>query len=754
MSISITFPDGAQREFDAGSTPLDIAKSISNKLAKTVVAARVDGEVVDLTLPLSADAKVELLKPDDPAGLDVLRHSAEHVLATAVLRLFKGAQVSMGPRHHDGEFYYDFDIGRPFTPEDVDKVEAEMKKIIAENQPFTRSVKSKDEARALFAELGQRYKDQILDWIPDDSVSIYQNGEFTDLCRGPHLPSTGRIKAFKLFGSAGAYWRGDATREMLQRLSGIAFGAEHELKDYLKRIQEAKRRDHRKIGKDLELFLVSERYDSHEPEADAPIEVLVTGRAHFDSQPSFAWVDGALMALRNALPKRQVRFSGVNVSAGSDESTRTPHLRMECNGPKLDADEQAAYHQAVSAIEQQLVCEEGIEVELRYQHRFFEEIGPGLVLWQPKGGLIRTLVEDFWRTSHLQNGYDIVYSPHIAKSDLWKVSGHWGFYREGMYSPMNIDGAEYIAKPMNCPFHVMMFKSRLRSYRELPLRWAELGTVYRYELAGALHGLMRVRGFTQDDAHLFVRQDQLNDEVDKLLDFVLYMLRSFGFSEFKAYLSTRPEKYVGEVANWDRAEKALAESAARQNLTVQVDAGEGTFYGPKIDIKILDALGREWQCSTVQLDFNLPERFDLSYIGQGGKPERPIMLHRALLGSLERFMGVLIEHYAGAFPAWLAPQQVSVLPVTDRHIEHSEKIATTLRQAGLRVEVDTRNEKLGFKIREAQLQKVPMMLIIGDKEIEANGAAVRLRSGEDLGLMAEQDLLAYCLEQVQGPKAL
>ncbi len=751
MSISITLPDGAVREVEQGSTPLDIAKTISNKLAKTVVAARVDGEVVDLTRPFAADASLELLKADCPEGIDVLRHSTEHVLATAVVRLFEGAQVTMGPRQHAGDFYYDFDIGRPFTPEDVEKIGAEMKKIIAEDQPFVREEQTKDQARALFKEIGQRYKDEILDWIPDDSVSIYRNGEFTDLCRGPHLPSTGRIKAFTLFGNAGAYWRADASREMLQRISGIAFGSDRELKKHLNRLEEAKRRDHRKIGRDLNLFLVSDRFDAHEPEADSPIEALVTGRAFHGSSPSFAWVDQALAAIRTALPKREVRFSGVNVSSHRDATSTTPRLRMECQGPKLEAEEQEAFRQAARKIETELRDQGGLELELRYQHRFFEEIGPGLVLWQPKGGLVRTLMEDFWRRAHLRNGYDIVYSPHIAKSDLWKVSGHWGFYRDSMYSPMNIDGAEYIAKPMNCPFHVMMYKSKLRSYRELPMRWAELGTVYRYELAGALHGLMRVRGFTQDDAHLFVREDQLDAEVDQLIAFVLDMLRSFGFTEFNAYLATRPEKYVGEIASWDRAEAALAAGAKRQDLEVQVDAGEGTFYGPKIDIKILDALGREWQCSTIQLDFNLPERFDLSYIGTSGKPERPIMLHRALLGSLERFMGVMIEHYAGAFPAWLAPVQTILLPVTDRHLDHANKMAEALRAAGLRVEVDERNEKLGFKIREAQLQKVPMMLVVGDREIEGEGAAVRLRSGEDKGLMALDDLVAFCRTQSLAP---
>ncbi|MBN2361765.1 MAG: threonine--tRNA ligase [Deltaproteobacteria bacterium] len=753
MNIIITFPDGSKKEFASGVTPLAIAESISSKLAEAVVAARVDGQVVDLTRPLSGDVAIELIKPDNPAGFDVLRHSAEHVLATAVIRLFKGAQVTMGPRHHDEEFYYDFDIGRPFTPEDVEKIEAEMRAIVAEDQPFTREELPKEKARELFKQLGQRYKDEILDWIPEPTVTVYRNGDFTDLCRGPHLPSTGRIKAFKLIGSAGAYWRADASREMLQRISGIAFGSEKELKDHLTKLEEAKRRDHRKLGRELELFLVSERFDAHEPEPEEAIEALVTGRVHFASTPAFEWIEPTLAAIRAALPRRTVNFTGVNVSSHRDDSDRIPVLRLECFGPRLDADEQ----KALRALGDKLLADSrerhGTPVDLRYQHRAFEDIGPGLVLWQPKGGLVRTLMEDFWRREHLKVGYDIVYSPHIAKSDLWKVSGHLGFYRESMYSPMNIDGAEYIAKPMNCPFHVMMFKSRKRSYRDFPMRWAELGTVYRYEMAGVLHGLMRVRGFTQDDAHIFARPDQLDSEVDRLLGFVLHILRSFGFTEFNAYLSTRPAKFVGEIPDWDRAEKALAESAHRLGLKYRLDQGAGTFYGPKIDLKILDAIGREWQCSTVQLDFQLPQRFGLTFVNREGKEERPFMLHRALMGSLERFFGIMIEHYAGAFPPWLSPVQAIALPVTDRHRAHARAIVEQLRAVGLRAQVDPRNEKLGYKIREAQLQKIPFMLVIGDKEVAADGAALRLRSGEDRGLLARAALCDLLVEQCRIPGA-
>jgi len=753
MNITITFPDGAKKEFASGTTALAVAESISKKLAEAVVAARINGEVVDLTRPLTGDATIELIKPDNPTGFDVLRHSAEHVLATAVIRLFKGAQVTMGPRHHDGEFYYDFDIGRPFTPDDLEQIEAEMRKIVAENQPFTREELPKEQARALFKQIGQRYKDEILDWIPESTVTVYRNGDFTDLCRGPHLPSTSRIKAFKLLNSAGAYWRADASREMLQRISGIAFGSDKDLKEHLDRLEEAKRRDHRKIGRDLELFLVSERFDAHEPAADSAIEALVTGRVHFASSPAFDWVEPALAAIRGALPKRVLNFTGVNVSSHRDDTDQQPVLRVECYGPKLDPEESKALREVGDKLLHDTREKHGTAVELRYQHRAFEDIGPGLVLWQPKGGLVRTLMEDFWRREHFRFGYDIVYSPHIAKSDLWKVSGHLGFYRESMYSPMNIDGAEYIAKPMNCPFHLMMYKSRKRSYRDFPMRWAELGTVYRYELAGALHGLMRVRGFTQDDAHIFARSDQLDSEVDKVLGFVLHILRSFGFTEFNAYLSTRPEKFVGEIPDWDRAEKALGESAQRQGLKLHVDQGAGTFYGPKIDLKILDAIGREWQCSTVQLDFQLPRRFDLTFVNSEGKDERPFMLHRALMGSLERFFGVLIEHYAGAFPPWMHPTQAIALPVTDRHHAHAHAIVDQLRAAGLRAVVDGRNEKLGYKIREAQLQKIPFMLVIGDKEIAGDGAALRLRTGEDKGLLARAPLCEFLVEQCKAPAA-
>jgi len=550
-----------------------------------------------------------------PHELDTMRHSVSHVMAEAVLSIFPDAKFAIGPAIEDG-FYYDFDLPRPLTPEDLPIIEKKMGEIIKANLPFKRRDITKDEAKELFA--NQPYKLELIADLPDDKVGVYEQGSFTDLCRGPHIDSTGEIKAFKLTSIAGAYWRGDEHNAMLQRIYGVAFGSQQELDDYLTKQEEAKKRDHRKLGKELDLFLIP------------------------------------------------------------------------------------------------------------------EEIGGGLVIYTPKGGRIRTAVEDFWRQEHFANGYEILYTPHIGLSKLWETSGHLGFYKENMYSPMTIDEQEYYIKPMNCPFHILAYKSQTRSYRNLPLRWAELGTVYRYERSGVLSGLMRVRGFTQDDAHIFCTPEQMNSEISETLRFSLYMLKTFGFKKYKVYLSTRPADAIGDPKRWEDAQNALRRVIDEYKLDYEVDEGGGAFYGPKIDLKIEDALGREWQATTIQFDFNLPERFDMMYVGADGKEHRPYMIHRALLGSWERFFGLLIEHYAGAFPTWFAPVQVKIIPVADRHNENAQKIAAEFRKHGIRAEMDDRSERMNLKIRQAQLEKIPYMIILGDKEIADNSISVRCRSGEQL----------------------
>ena len=561
-----------------------------------------------------------------------MRHSSAHILAQAVKELYPKAKLAIGPAIEDG-FYYDFDFDRTFTPEDLDAIEKRMAEIVKRNLPIVRKELSRIDAITLFTGKGEDYKLELIAGFPDETFSVYEQGDFVDLCRGPHLRYTGKAKAFKLLSIAGAYWRGDEKNKMLQRVYGTAFPTKDELKAHLDKLEEAKKRDHRKLGKELDLFSIN------------------------------------------------------------------------------------------------------------------DEAGGGLVLWHPKGARIRKAIEDFWRDEHYKAGYELVFTPHIARLDLWKQSGHWDFYRESMYSPMDVEGFEYELKPMNCPFHIMIYNSSLKSYRDLPIRQAELGTVYRFEKSGVLHGLMRVRGFTQDDAHIFCTREQLGSEIDRVIDFVLYILRTFGFSEFEAYLSTRPEKYVGEPAVWDEATEALREGLERHNLSYKVDEGGGAFYGPKIDLKIKDSIGRSWQCSTIQVDFNLPEKFDVNYIGEDSKRHRPIMIHRALMGSLERFFGVLIEHYAGAFPTWLAPVQAMVMTITDKHIPYADGVLEKLRKAGIRAEIDKRNEKIGYKIREAQMQKVPYMLVIGDKEMESEGVAVRKRSGEDLGFMEKDGFIAMIKEE-------
>jgi threonyl-tRNA synthetase len=570
-----------------------------------------------------------------------IRHSTAHVMAQAVLEMFPGGKIAIGPPIEDG-FYYDFDLPRPLTPEDLKNIEKRMRNIIKEKHTFHRRELSAAEAKALFA--GQPYKIELIEGLeaggvdeygePTDEapvISTYKHDTFEDLCKGPHVNNLGEInpRGFKLLKTAGAYWRGDEKRQQLQRIYGTAWETPAELEAFLHRLAEAEKRDHRKLGKELDLF-----------------------------------------------------------------STEA------------------------------------------------EMLGGGLVLWHPKGGLMRHITEEFCKNEHLANGYELVYSPHIGKSTLWETSGHLDFYQESMYAPLDIEGQEYYLKPMNCPFHILMYKDRLRSYRDLPMRLAEWGTVYRFERSGVLHGLLRVRGFTQDDAHHFVQPEKMPEEIDFVLNFCLHILRSFGFTDFQAYLSTRPEgdKAVGDVAQWRDAEQALEEALKRANIPYDIDVGGGAFYGPKIDLKVKDALGREWQLSTIQFDFNLPERFDMTYIAEDGQPHRPYMVHRALLGSMERFFGVLIEHYAGAFPVWLSPVQAMLIPIADRHVAYCEEVADRLKAAGLRVEVDAGSERMGNKIRLAQKQKIPYMLVVGDKEQEANQVAVRLRSGEDLG---PQDIAAF-----------
>jgi len=553
-------------------------------------------------------------KPGD--WLERMRHSAAHVMAEAVESLFPEAKFGIGPSIEDG-FYYDFDLPRSLTPEDLPVIEDGMRAIIVQNVPFIKEEVSKEKARKIFAR--QPYKLELIDEIPDEKVTIYKQGSFTDLCRGPHVASTGEMKAFKLTHIAGAYWRGDEKRPMLQRIYGVAFESEAELADYLARQAEAMRRDHRKLGRELDLFSIH------------------------------------------------------------------------------------------------------------------EEIGPGLICWHPKGAVIRGVIEDFWKREHIKRGYEIVYTPHIAKLDLWKQSGHWEFYRDYLYSPMEVEGQQYIIKPMNCLGHILIYNSRIRSYRHLPLRYAELGTVYRYERAGVLYGLARVRGFTQDDAHIFCRPDQIEEEVAGVVKLAQFMMSTFGFNEYDLLLSTKPEKYTGTVEMWDKATESLRHVLEGLELPYTVDPGEGVFYGPKIDIKLRDAVGHSWQGPTIQVDFNLPQRFNVCYIGDDGKEYQTIMIHRTVLGSMERFLACLIEHYAGAFPVWLSPVQAIIIPIADRHNDYAHQMGSELKGEGIRSEVDDRVERMNLKIREAQLEKVPYMIVVGDKEVASAGVSLRLRNGQDAG---------------------
>ncbi len=626
-NITVTFPDGSQKDFEAGVTPLDVAATISNSLKKKAVAAKWNDRVIALNTPLEEPGTISILTFKDDEGREVFWHSSAHLMAQAVKRLYPEAELGIGPPISDG-FYYDIDLDTKLTPEDLEKIEAEMAKIVDENFEITRAVLSKEEALEFFEKKNEHLKLELIREL-DGVITAYSQGEFTDLCRGPHVPSTGKLgKNFKLLSLAGAYWKGDEHNKMLQRIYGTNYPDPKSLKAHIKRIEEARKRDHRKLGRELELFSIN------------------------------------------------------------------------------------------------------------------ESVGSGLILWHPKGAMIRNIIENYWREQHILNGYDLVYTPHVAKHHLWETSGHSGFYSENMFKPMEVDEVSYQLKPMNCPFHMQIFNSKIRSYKDLPIRFAELGTVYRYERSGVLHGLMRVRGFTQDDAHIYCHPDGLADEISSVLDFNTRMLAKFGFTEYDIYLSTRPEKFVGSEENWDQATEALRQALENNGLEYTVDPGEGVFYGPKIDIKIKDVLGRSWQCSTIQVDFNLPERFDLNFVDTDGQNYRPITIHRALLGSIERFFGILIEHYAGNFPLWLAPVQVEIITIADRHIDYAKKIAAEMTRNRFRVHADYRNEKIGYKIREAEVQKVPYMIILGDKEVEEEKISVRHKGEGDLGRMSVADLCA------------
>lgn len=751
--IIIKLPDGSERSLAKGANAMDLARSISSQLAKKIVVALVNGQVQDLADPLNDGDHVVLLDSKSPEAHEVINHSCEHVLAAAVVELFPNVQVTMGPKNHAEGFYYDFDIGRPFSEEDLASIEKKMGSLIKEGIAFKKSWQSKGDAKKLFQTLGQKYKPEILDWIEGDTVTLYESAHFTDLCRGPHLPSGSFIKAFKLLGASGSYWRGDSSKEMLQRISGIAFSSQQELDDHLFRIEEAKRRDHRKLGPRHNLFFVSEKFstwnDNQVVTSEARLVVnvprAVAQKNHINDV--VAQLENLLGKIQEKLPSKALSLRGMNM-VPKDEAGEKVVADLRIFSCPTDASARKDVLDLVAHFNQDA---HGHEVKCHFETHANEEVGPGLVMWLPDGGRLRSLVEDFSRKRHFENGYDMVYSPHIAKSDLWRISGHLGFYQDSMFAPMNVDGNEYLLKPMNCPFHVMMYKFKPRSYRDLPLRFAEFGTVYRYELAGVLHGLMRVRGFTQDDAHLFCRWDQLDQELDKVLAFVLSMLKAFGFSDFEVNISTRPEKYVGSLDNWQRAENSLKTAVGRTGLQFKVDEGGGAFYGPKIDIKLKDCLNRMWQCSTVQLDFNNPQRFDLSFVNNNGEKEQPVMLHRALFGSIERFIGILIEHYAGAFPAWLAPEQVRIVTVSDRHNDHAEHVARALKDAGVRTEFKESHDKLGAKIRDAQMDKVPMMVVIGDKEVSEGGGTLRLRSQEDKGFYPLAALIEHIKAECMPP---
>ncbi len=630
--ITVTLPDGSRQQAPAGATPLDIARSISRRLADDAIAAKVNGELIDVTCPLTSDTSIQILTTRDREALDVYRHSAAHLLAAAVLELFPGTRLGVGPATETG-FFYDFYRDEPFKPEDLEKIEAKMWEIQKRDVPYRRLMTPKEEGLKKYAAMGEDLKVELIAEKADDIFSEYTLGDrFVDFCRGPHVPSSGKIKAFKLLSIAGAYWKGNETKEQAQRIYGTAFFTKKELDDYLNQLDEAKKRDHRKLGQELDLFSIQEL------------------------------------------------------------------------------------------------------------------AGPGLIFFHPKGGAVRRIIEDWMRDEYVRRGYSLVYTPHIARAELWKTSGHYGFYAENMFKRMELDDAEYQLKPMNCPFHILIYRDRLRSYRDLPVRLGELGTVYRYERSGVMHGLLRVRGFTQDDAHIFCTPEQIEDEVVGCLEFARDVLHSFGFEQYQAELSTwdggASGKYDGTPEQWSLGENALKKAVERVGMTVKVVPDEAAFYGPKIDVKLVDAIGRLWQLSTVQFDFTLPRRFGLEYIAEDGRAHQPLMVHRALYGSVERFFGILVEHYAGAFPVWLAPVQAVVLPITDRQVDYARQVETRLKEAGIRAEVDDRKEKVNLKIREAQLQKVPYMLVVGDREAQAGAVAVRNRRHGDQGAKPLDEFIA------------
>jgi threonyl-tRNA synthetase len=620
-NIHIKLPDGSVKEVPAGTTALDIAKSISPRLADAALVAKTNGNLIDLTRPLEKDTDLRILTDKDPEALEVYRHSSAHLLAAAVLELFPETKLGHGPATESG-FFYDFYRPTPFTPDDLEKIEKKMQELAQQNIPYAREFLPREQGLEEFKKEGDFMKCHFIEQFtkPDEKISIYRTGKFTDFCRGPHIPSTGKIKAFKLLNIAGAYWLGDEKNPQLQRIYGTAFFSKKDLEDHLHRIEEAKKRDHRLIGQQLDLFSIQEL------------------------------------------------------------------------------------------------------------------AGPGLIFWHPKGGIIRKEMEDWMRAEYLKRGYSLVYTPHVARRQLWQTSGHEGYYAENMFDIMELDDAEYRLKPMNCPFHILIYKDSLKSYRDLPVRLGELGTVYRYERSGVMHGLLRVRGFTQDDAHIFCKPDQIEAEIEACLDFALDVLKDFGFDKFLTELSTwNPDdrkNFVGSEDQWNMATRSLENVLKKRNIEHKTIPGEAAFYGPKIDIKLVDAIGRLWQLSTVQFDFNLPQRFALEYVAEDGSRKQPLMVHRALYGSVERFFGVLIEHYAGAFPVWLSPVQAVMIPIAERHIEYAQKVAAQLREGGVRVEVDGRNEKMNAKIREHAMQKVPFLLVVGDKEAEAGRVNVRTRGKE------------------------
>jgi threonyl-tRNA synthetase len=631
-TITITLPDGSRQSHPAGVRPIDVARSLGQRLAEDAVVARVDGELRDLTRPLEGDAKLEILTSRDPEALEVYRHSTAHLLAAAVLELFPGTKLGIGPPTEAG-FYYDFQREAPFTPEELEKIEKRMWEIQARDYPFERVLTPKDEGLRKYAAAGEHMKCELISEKAGEIFSEYTLGpHFIDFCRGPHVPSTKRLKAFKLLSIAGAYWKGDEKNHQMQRIYGTAFFSAKELDEHLKQLEEARKRDHRRLGQELDLFSIQEL------------------------------------------------------------------------------------------------------------------AGPGLIFWHPKGGMVRKLIEDWMRDQYLARGYALVYSPHIARADLWKTSGHYNFYAANMFDRMELDDAEYQLKPMNCPFHILIYANRGRSYRELPMRLGELGTVYRYERSGTMHGLLRVRGFTQDDAHLFCTPEQIEDELVNCLQFAIDTLNTFGFDRYESELSTwdggASGKYDGAPEQWKLAESALQRAAERVGLKTRVMPDEAAFYGPKIDVKLVDAIGRLWQLSTVQFDFTLPRRFGLEYIGEDGKAHQPLMVHRALYGSVERFFGILLEHFAGAFPVWLAPVQAVVMPIADRHVEYARSVRDGLAAAGLRAQLDDRADKVNAKIREAQLQKIPYMLVVGDREAASGAVSVRNRRHGDQGAKPLEEFLA------------